>query len=305
MNFARKLKPHHLRLIVKISQSGKLQFAAEALGMSQPAASRTLAEIETDVGFQLFERTAKGMTPTAIGTTFVRHAQSILTSFDNMEAEVEGISEGQLGEVKVGSVTGPAIRCLVPALLKIKAETPDIEANFEVGPSTELIQRLEQGIYDFVIARIPSHYDSRAFNILPARSEIVSLVVRSSHPLAHKAKVSLQDLSDYEWTVQERGSPIRSAVESAFATEEIRMPSHITNTSSLLVMLGLLEHSDTVATLVDEVASLLTRGETNANLSILKLDRQILVPPYFIIMDRGRQLSRAAERLLEEVLTRI
>ncbi|PCJ07930.1 MAG: transcriptional regulator [Rhodobacteraceae bacterium] len=304
MDFARKLKPHHLKLMVKISETAKLQFAADSIGMSQPAASRTLAEIETDIGAPLFIRSPKGMYPTPIGEAFVRHAQSILSGFETLESEVEGLGRGEMGEVKVGSVTGPAIRCLVPAILEIKKASPDIETTIEVGPSTEMVRRLEQAHFDFIIARLPHDYDSRAFHILPARSEVVSLLVRDTHPLAQESQVSLDDLSCYDWTIQERGSPIRSAIEEAFATNGTKIPSHITNTSSLVVMLGLLERSNTIAPLAEEVANMLTGPATGANLCTLNLDRKIMVSPYFVIMERGKQLSRAAERLLDAVLSR-
>ena len=133
---------------------------------------------------------------------------------------------------------------------------------------------------------------------------MVSLVVRASHPLVKKAKVSLEDLAQFEWAIQERGSPIRTAVEEAFAANGTQIPSHITNTSSLLVMLGLLEQSDTIATLAEEVANVLTSAALGANLIALNLDRAITVSPYFVIMEKDKQLSRAAEHLLDAVLSR-
>lgn len=304
MDMARRLKPHHLRLLVKISESGRLQFAAEVLGLSQPAASRVLAEMESSIGAPLFERTPKGMTPTPVGQAVLRHAQAILSGYADLETEVAGLQGGQMGEVRVGSVTGPAIRCLVPAILKIKQDAPLIEPTFEVGPSSELMARLEKGQFDFIIARLPNGYDSRAFTVLPARSEVVSLVVRAGHPLLARDRVSLADVARYQMALQVRGSPLRTALEEAFLAQGVQMPAQITNTSSLLIMLGLLEESDTVATMAEEVATLLTRGAGGAGLRELPLDRQIMVPPYFIIMERGKQLSRAGERLLDEVLAR-
>lgn len=305
MEFTRKLRPHHLRLIVKIADSAKLLFAAEAMGMSQPAASRTLADIEAEIGFPLFVRSPKGMYPTPVGETFLRHARAVLTGLDTMEFEVEGLMSGTQGEVRVGAVTGPAIRCLVPSILEIKQVTPLVETTVEVATSADLIRNLERGRFDFVIARLPATYDSRAFDILPARPEFVSLLVRSAHPLVGKPQVTLHDLAECDWAVQERGYPIRVALEEAFLAEGIRLPPNITNTSSLLVMLGLVEQSNTVATVVEEVATVLTSPKLGANLHILALDRTITVSPYFVIMRRGSQLSSAAQRLLDAVLARV
>ncbi|WP_020040359.1 LysR substrate-binding domain-containing protein [Salipiger mucosus] len=305
MDFLRRLKPHHLRLIVRIADTGKLQVAASALAMSQPAASRILTDIEADSGAQLFIRHPKGMEPTQAGTAFVKHARSVLNALDSLESEVGGINMGQAGEVRVGSVTGPAIKCLVPALLEVKRASPKIEPTFAVGPSVDLVRGLEARRFDFVIARLPPDYDSRDFQLLPARSEVISLLVHARHPLAGAKGLTLEALTEFGWVIQERGSPIRQAVETAFAEAGIRPPSNITNSSSMLVVLSLLRESDTVAPVSAEVAGLLTQPPLSADLRVLDLAVPMTVAPYFLIRHRSQQLSRAAETLMRGVLARL
>ncbi|WP_428924886.1 LysR family transcriptional regulator [Marinibacterium sp. SX1] len=305
MDLARRLKPHHLRLIVKIAESGKLQIAAAALAMSQPAASRVLAELETDIGARLFERHAKGMVPTRIGAAFLQHGRAILGTMDSLATEVEELKEGQAGEVRVGSVTGPAVQCLVPAVQAVRASTPGVEVSIEVGPSTELVRGLEEGRFEFVLARLPQDYDPRQFDILPARHEHVSLVVHEDHPLAGARDLALSQLTAFDWVVQERGSPIRAAVEGAFFAAGVPVPPGVTNSSSLLVMLALLEDSHVIAPVSDEVAGLLTRPGIGARLRRLDIAQPIAVTPYFIIQSRARQFSPAVERVQAEVLARL
>ncbi|MGR3804646.1 LysR family transcriptional regulator [Marinibacterium profundimaris] len=305
MDLARRLKPQHLRLIVKIAESGKLQIAAGALAISQPAASRILAELETDLGTKLFDRHPKGMVPTAIGQAFLQHGRAILATLDSLETEVEDLKEGQSGEVRVGSVTGPAVQCLVPAVQAVRAASPGVEVTIEVGPSTELVRGLEEGRFEFVLARLPQDYDPRAFDIQPARFERVALLVHDSHPLAGQRGLTLDRLAEHDWVIQERGSPIRAAVEAAFHEAAVPVPSGITNSSSLLVMLALLENSAVIAPVAEEVAALLTRPGIGARLRRLDVDRPIAVTPYFIIRNRARQFSTAVDRVLTEVLARL
>ncbi|HQU69726.1 MAG TPA: LysR family transcriptional regulator [Albidovulum sp.] len=302
MTLARKLKPPYLRVVLKIAETGQLQIAAASQGISQPAASRILTEIETEAGTPLFHRHAKGMEPTPAGATFVKHGRAILTELDNLDAEMANMKSGVVGEVRVGSVTGPAVRCLIPAIRQIKESTPGIEPTIDVAPSVELVRGLEEGRFDFILARLPPEYDSRAFRLTPARGEVVSLLVARSHPLAGRQSVSLSELACYEWVIQERGSPIRSAVEQAFHAAGVPVPGNITNTSSLLIMLAILESSQAIATLSEEVAGLLTRDTLGFQMEALKLAESVTVPPYFIIQNRSQQLSRAAERVLEKVV---
>lgn len=305
MDLARRLKPHHLRLIVKIAESGKLQIAAAALAMSQPAASRMLAELEGDIGEKLFQRHPKGMVPTRIGQAFLQHGRAILATLDSLGTEVEELKEGQAGEVRVGSVTGPAVQCLVPAVQAVRAASPGVEVSIEVGPSTELVRGLEEGRFEFVLARLPQDYDPREFDILPARFEMVSLIVHQDHPLATRTGLDLADLIDFDWVVQERGSPIRAAVEGAFTAAGVPVPASITNSSSLLVMLALLENSQVIAPVSNEVADLLTRPGIGARLRRLDIVQPIQVTPYFVIRSRARQFSSAVDRVLSEVLARL
>jgi DNA-binding transcriptional LysR family regulator len=305
MQLKQRLKPSHLNLIQRVAENGQLGIAAQTLGMAQPAASRILAEIEAHIGITLFERHPKGMTPTAAGSVFVKHSRTILTAMENLEYEVTHLKTGQLGEVRIGAVTGPTVGCVVPAVQKVKASSVDLRITIEVGPSTHLIRGLVEGEFDFVIARLPPEYDSRDFKIIPARSEIVSLLARKNHPLSGAKQLQLADLKDYEWVIQEHRSPIRQALENAFHSSNVKVPSNITNTSSALVMLTYLENTDAITAQSQEVALMLTRPYLGANLKVLDTSEDIRVSPFFIIQNRNQQLSPAASLLMNEVITRI
>ncbi|WP_323768078.1 LysR family transcriptional regulator [Marinovum sp.] len=297
-----RLKPAHLRLIRAIHDDGKLQLAAQAAGMSQPAASRLLSEIETDAGGPLFERLPKGMRATPMGAAFVRHARVILSEIDALSGELGQLRDGTAGVLRVGAVTGPAVGALVPALMALRAEMPDIQPTIEVAPSVTLIRGLEEGRFDFVLARTGSDNDTRAFLAAPGRREEVCLLVRGSHPLAGR-RISLAETLDYEFVIQEPGSPIRAALETAFLVNRLPTPETVTNSSSLLVALSLLTGSDVIAPQTREVAETLIRAQTDVR--ILEAEEEIAVPPFLVLQFRHRQLSPVAQRVLDEVLRRL
>lgn len=303
MDFTHRLKPSHLALIMRIAETGQLQRAAHMAAMSQPAASRILSDIEQRAGGLLFERHPKGMQLTALGEICIRHGKAILEEYDSLERETSRITSGEKGHVRVGSVTGPAVGLLMPAVQKIRELTPDIEMTIEVGPSTELVRGLMENRFDFVIARLPAEHDSRDFKMYPARSETVSLLVHPDHPLAIRGQVALKDLRDFEWVMQERGSPIRQAVETAFHEAGLDVPRRITNSSSLLVVLKSLERTDTISPQAQEVAQMLANGPVSSGFACLELTHPISVSPCFVIRNRYRLLPSAAERVLQAVLS--
>jgi DNA-binding transcriptional LysR family regulator len=284
-----RLKPSHLRLIRAIHDTGKLQLAADAVGLSQPGASRMLSEIEADIGAPLFERLPRGMQPTPTGAAFVRHARVILFEMDALTTEVTHLRDGMAGAVRVGAVTGPTVGVLVPALLAVRKDVPDIQPTIEVAPSVTL-------------ARIGDGSEVRSFQAFPGRTEDVCFLVRASHPLAGRS-VSLAETMPYEFVIQESGLPIRTALENAFLANRLNTPRRVTNSSSLLVALSVVMGSEAIAPLTREVAQLLTR--TGPGLAILDTQETVTVPPFLVLCPRHRELAPVAQKLLDEVLRRL
>ncbi|WP_146588732.1 LysR family transcriptional regulator [Puniceibacterium confluentis] len=305
MAYLRQTKPSHLGLILKIAEVGQLQKAASSMAMSQPAASRILADIEKSVGAPLFKRGPKGMEETLLGAAVVRHARVILSELDGLDKDVQRLKNGLAGEVRIGSVTGPAVAILMPALEAVRAHSPHIDVTIEVGPSTDLVRGLDEGRFDFIFARMPATQDSRDFLIHPAQEEIVRLIIRDSHPLVGRTQVQLQELHAFDWVIQERGSPIRLAVEEAFHSAGEPTPTRVINSSSLLIVVALLERSDVIAPLANEVADLLSGPHLGAHLTTIDLAQKITVSPYFIIRNRFKELPQVAKDFFDEVVSRV
>lgn len=299
---ALSLKPVQLRLIKEIATHGQLQLAAEATSMTQPAASRMLAEIERVVGTPLFLRQPKGMEPTKAGAVIARRARVMLRELQSMSTELQALRDGRGGTVRVGAVTGPAVGYLIPAIRKLKQFAPDAEITVDVQPSRDLLRHLTAGDIDFALARVLPEFDSRLFDIHPMRDEKVALVVRAGHPLARAPLVTFTELSDYEWIMQERGAPIREATLEAFGDVGLVEPANVVNSPSLLLMIAYLSRGDAVAAMSEEVAQLLTQPPVSAGFSVLSLPREVRVSPYYLLALKRQPLTPLAARLRELVI---
>ncbi|MCC5963002.1 MAG: LysR family transcriptional regulator [Rhodobacteraceae bacterium] len=302
MSSLSRLRPVHLRLLVAIADLGKLQLAAGRVAMSQPAASRILSEIEADIGSPLFERRARGMHPTALGEVVLQRAALILAAFDTLDQDIELARGGLAGKVRIGTVTGPASGYVMPAIRQLRETAPGIEATIHVAPSTELIRGLENRAFDFIIARLPAGHDVSHLDVTPARNEQVSLLVHQTHPLAGQGPCRLADLLGYDWVMQERGAPIRQAVENAFFRARQPLPDRLTNSSSLLVALDMITAGPAIAPVALEVAKLLTGPGTQARLTVLQTEYPIMVGPYFVILHKHHARSEVALRVYRHVL---
>ncbi|MEL6265468.1 MAG: LysR family transcriptional regulator [Pseudomonadota bacterium] len=294
-----RLQLRHYRLIHAIAACGQLSHAATRLGLSQPAASRSLSEIERSLGETVFERGPRGMTPTPLGEVLVRHAGALVAGVEETAKEVAAFRSGRAGSVRVGAVTGAAVAYLVPAIRSLKAETPRAEIRVDVAPSVELIAGLVTGEYDFALCRVPPGQDRARFEIQRGEAEVLEILVRGGHPLAGARDLTLARLAGYPWVLQSRGMPVREAVEQAFLAEAVAPPEDIVDTASLIVTLAYLESSDAVAPVPREVAALLA---ASAAAPMVRLAMPpITMTRYHLIRDVARPESPLALRLRARV----
>jgi len=102
-----RLKLRHLQLLVALDEQRNLGRAAASLSVTQPAASKLLAEVETMLGTVLFERLPRGMEPNLYGEVLIRRARSVLIELEAAATELGAMRAGSTGRVTVGAVTGP------------------------------------------------------------------------------------------------------------------------------------------------------------------------------------------------------
>jgi DNA-binding transcriptional LysR family regulator len=299
------LKNSHLKLILALEQFGRITVAADALATTQPAASRMLADMERILGAELCEREPRGMKLTAIGQAVARRARNLLSEMHSLSRDIEEMKSGQGGTVRVGAVTSAAVSYVVPAIQQLKAAYPSINVYLDVAPSDKLVRDLQAGYHDFILGRIPVGIDPNLFNVSLGQVEEVALVVRKDHPLSKSSNISLEDLATYDWVAQNRGSPIRDAVDTAFMMSGAQLPSRVTNTSSLLVTLAILSNSTAISPLSRVVSDLLIGRDIGMRLMRLRLQETIVIEPYNVMTVAGRHPSPTASRLQHLVLSEI
>lgn len=300
-----RLKPSQMQLIAAIADLDQLQLAAQKVAMSQPAASRMLADIEAAAGGALFHRHAKGMVPTELGLLVIRRVRAVLRELQSLGDDLAAHRSGSGGEVRIGSVTGPAAGVLVNAIRTFKQTSTAATVTVEVLPSRDLIHYLSKGELDFALARLLPEFDSQDFDLHPMRDEKVVLVTRAAHPLASRRAVSLAELTDHEWLMQARGSPIREATLGCFGEAALPEPRNIVNSPSLVFTIAYLRATDAIAALSEEVAQLLTQADMGHAFASLPIDQDMRVPPYFLLTLRNRPLSPAAQKLRKLVLDQV
>jgi molybdate transport repressor ModE-like protein len=144
----RALRLGHMRMIVALEETGQVSTAAQIMNISQPAASRMIAEMEQLLAVPLVERRPRGVVLTPYGEAFARRARSILLELREADREITDLRTGRGGTVFVGTVTAPSINLVVPAIKQVRQRFPKVEINIEVGTSAALADQLLASRHD-------------------------------------------------------------------------------------------------------------------------------------------------------------
>jgi DNA-binding transcriptional LysR family regulator len=149
-----KLKHRHILVLAALGETSNLNHAAEGLGISQPAISKLLKELEEGLGVELFKRHPRGVMATVYGETMIRYARTMLTTLDNAYDEVTSIRQGLSGHVRIGTVLTPSTDLIPETINRIRETHPDLEITIRTGSSEELLGVLKDGELDILVARI-------------------------------------------------------------------------------------------------------------------------------------------------------
>lgn len=286
-------KLRHMKMLVALSEHGKLGVVAEMFGVSQPALSRTLNELEQMSGHQLFERHNRGLVPTPQGEVIVRHAKMLLAEAQRAEYEMVVAAAGQGGSVAFGTIMTPAADYVAPALQRMFETHPTIDVSISVGSSDVLLEDVLSRRLDFAVCRIPSGMNPLLFDYVPIGQETLRVVAAANHPLAAKAVVTEEEMRAHSWVLQPHGSFLRQVADDYIRRHGI-VPASVVSTSDALLTLLLMMQSDRLGIFAEPVGELF---EQHGLLRRLAVERDISVPGFGLVKLRDRELSASAELL--------
>ena len=156
-----RLNLRQIRLLVAVGENHSIMSAASELGVSQPAATKIIRELEIDFDIQLFQRTNRGAVPTAYGSALIRHGKLILTQVANAAQELGDLKEGIGGRITVGTLLNASSFILPRAIEKTISKDPEITIRVVVGTDGVLIPALRSGEIDIMVGRLPSAHSHR------------------------------------------------------------------------------------------------------------------------------------------------
>ncbi|MDP9898378.1 LysR substrate-binding domain-containing protein [Variovorax ginsengisoli] len=248
--FVRGVQLRHLRCLVAVAQERHLARAAERLALSQPAMSKTLAELEALAGTRLVERGTAGRRGiqrfTVAGEQLLMHALRVLEAVDaSARAVLPGGGE-RLERLRIGALPSVAPSLLPDALTALRTRMPALQVRVQTGTNTGLLDALRAGELDLVAGRMSDPQLMAGLTFEWLYTEPLALVVRTGHPLARAGSPSMQDVLACPLVVYSEGTIPRHHTESFLSGLGLSLPTAATQTLDLAVARALLVRSDAV-----------------------------------------------------------
>ena len=221
-----RLRLRDLALLVAIHEHKSITSAALQLGLTQPAASRALKDMEQLLHAHLFDRDrTTGMNLTAAGALVLARARALFADLQSMTTELDAYKAGTGGHLRLGVipfVPAPLIENLITALIGDKHR---MSISLTEGPSTQLLDDLQMQKLDAVIGRYSPGPIPAGLTQETLLRQDACLLAHAQNPLVRKERVGLADLDSFVWLLPPEGTPSRMAINAAF--EAARLPAPI------------------------------------------------------------------------------
>lgn len=241
-----------LRNLVAVVDCGSIRAAARQLGISQPAATKSIKVLEEELDVVLLHRNSRGIVLTEAGKALVARARAVHSELRHAREELASLSGLRMETVRIGVASVVGAWLLPPVLEDFRRERPDTVVRIVEGTQESLLPLLREGSLDFAVCLRVEPESTRGFSVRTLARLRLTVVGRKGHPLRNAR--SLQQLQDAQWVMSRpRGSG--GVLEKAFESAGLQLPASATECDSHAIKVAMVASSDALALLAKPMLS--------------------------------------------------
>lgn len=239
-----KITTTHLRALAAVADARNFSLAARSLGASQPSLHRAARDLERVLEVRLFEKTSQGINLTRAAQGLVLQVKLAFSELRQAFSELRALQGRDTATIVVGTMPLARTFILPTAINELTSTRPEIRVSVIDGPYMDLLGGLRHGEIDLLTGalRDPVPVDDVVQESL--FEDALSIVARRGHPLRGRRGIGIEDLAEYPWAVPRKGTPTREHFESLFDAARGARPNSVIESSSLVLIRGLLLESD-------------------------------------------------------------
>ncbi|MEM7268732.1 MAG: LysR substrate-binding domain-containing protein [Pseudomonadota bacterium] len=291
---ASKVRIRQLRCFVFVARRRSFVAAADEMGLTQPAISRSVRELEQIIGGALFDRSLRGAQLTDKGKLLLEAAElGLLQISQGLNAASD--NRDLLGVVRVGALPNVCSQFLPDIIRDFKSAHPEVTVRIVPGVNAELLAGLKRGETDMVIGRLSSSEDMRGLVFEALFDEPLIFVVRNDHPLTATTP-ALEDVLAYPMILPPDGTIIRQEASRFLAAQGVTHLANLIETTSSDFQRAYLQITDCVLLVPRGVVQ---RDVGAGRLSTLAIEERSLLGPVGLTLNPEAQIGEAAKRLCD------
>ncbi|MBI1201053.1 MAG: LysR family transcriptional regulator [Rhodopseudomonas sp.] len=232
------LSLQRIRSFVAVAEDRQFRRASERMGLSQPAMSAQLRELEEFLGAALLSRTTRSVYLTAEGEKFLVRARNILADIESAVLEVRDHASLRRGRLTVAAIPSVASRIIPGMVAAFTARFPGIDVQMIELAAQDVERCVTTGSADLGIAAAPDRNSELSFSYL-MRDRFVGVVAKSNR-LANQRRVKLSSLLEYPLITTVLGTSIRTALERACREQgrSLRVTHSVTQHQTVIAMVA-------------------------------------------------------------------
>lgn len=277
------------RSLLAVADAGSISEAAQVIGLSQPALSRRIQQLEEELGARLVERSGRGVVLTAMGRLAVREGQHLVDRYERLRTSIAEHVRLEAGTVRIGGGATAVAYLLPSAILRFQKSHPSVRFQLQEAGSREVERAVVEERLELGVVTLP--VSGAEVEVMPLLRDRIVLVAGSGHPLKERKRVPLAALAGQSLVGFEAGSAIRQSIDLALREAGVEM-NVVMELRSIAAILQMVETTGSLAF----VSQLGAGGASVVPLQGLKIERQLAV-----IAKKGRPLSPVAQAFVAEL----
>ncbi len=291
-----RLKMRQILLLVALDDHRNMHKAASHVGMTQPAATRLLGDLERLLKIDLFERNSKGVSPNGYGQSLIRHCRMILATLDHARDEINSISSGATGKTSIGTLQVAAPMLVPKGILRFKKNHPNHTVLVREGTTSTLMPALWRGELDLLVGRASNDVAGEGLKFEALYEEPMCIVTKKNHRLTKRKLLRFSSLAKEEWVLPTPDSIYRKRMDEAFRKAGVSPPHPAVESMSVLTNMLLIQESEMLAVMPAKMAK---HYANLGELDILTVKPPTLSGPVGVISVLGRPLTPATTDFIQ------
>ncbi len=285
------------RIFYVVANSGNITKASKELMISQPAVSKTIKNLESQLGGDLFVRTKRGVVLTDEGKEFYNYIKQAIEHINNAENKFTDLINLETGCVKVGVSTTLTKEFLLPFLEIFHNKYPKIDIQINTDVSTNLFPKLRNGLIDLIILNLPT-INANDIEIVKCKQVRDCFAVSNKYSELLGRKVTLEEISKYPLILQAEGANTRRFLDKYCDSNNI-----ILNPNMSLSSFGLVVEFTKIGLGIGYVTKDYIKKELE-NKNLIELDVVPKIPPRHIGLATSKNHipSFSAKKLIEIIM---